>query len=137
MKMGTQKVWGLALGVVLGGCSSGNEADQVGVASICEVDDDCPEVVIDGETTQLQCITDFSGGYCSIQGCDSAADCPDGSTCVAHDDGENYCFRECAEKSECNANRPEDDEANCSASFDYADPADDDGLKACIPPSSD
>ena len=108
----------------------------MGVASICEVDEDCPLVLIDGVETQLECITDFSGGYCSIAGCENALECPVGSTCVAHTDGVNYCFRECTEKAECNANRPVDDEANCSSSFDYADSDDDTGLKACIPPSS-
>lgn len=118
------------------GCSDGTEADRIGVAAICEENADCPEVDVAGEATQLQCITDFSGGYCSIPDCDGAADCPDGATCVAHTDGRNYCFRECASKSECNANRPADDEANCSANFEYADAADDAaGLKACIPPS--
>jgi len=127
----------LATGL-LAACSGGNAADQIGVASICEVEEDCPEVTIDGVLTQLECITDFSGGYCSIADCDSAADCPDGATCVLHTDGVKYCFRECAEKSECNANRPADDEANCSSNFDYADAADEEsGLKACIPPSSD
>lgn len=119
-------------------CSSGNEADRIGVAAICQEDEDCAEVDIAGEPTQLQCITDFRGGYCSIPDCDSAADCPDGATCVAHTDGRNYCFRECTDKAECNANRPAEDEANCSSNFDYADAGDDEsGLKACIPPSSD
>jgi len=115
----------------------GSDADSVGIASVCQEDEDCPEVDINGEPTQLQCITDFKGGYCSIPDCDSAADCPDGATCVLHTDQQTYCFRECEEKTECNANRPEEDEANCSASFDYADPEDDTGSKACIPPSSD
>jgi hypothetical protein len=58
------------------------------------------------------------------------------SICVAHEDGTNYCFRVCADKPECNANRGPEEEANCSSSFDWADPADDLGQKACIPPSS-
>jgi len=127
-----------ALGLSLTACGGGNEADRIGVASVCEVDEDCPETTVDDETVQLQCITDFRGGYCSIPDCENNADCPDGATCVLHDDGLTYCFRECEEKAECNANRPVEDEANCNSSFDYADPADDtEGLRACIPPSSD
>jgi hypothetical protein len=113
------------------------EADRLGVAATCEEDLDCPEVEIDEETVQLQCLLQFDGGYCAIEDCESALDCPEGSTCVAHDDGKNYCFRECVDKAECNANRGADEEANCSANFDYADAADDNsGVKACIPPSS-
>ncbi len=127
----------VAITAMLTACSSQNEADRVGVAAICEVDEDCAEVLIDGAPTQLECLTNFSGGYCAIAGCHAAADCPDGATCVLHTDGETYCFRECAEKAECNANRPVDDEANCSANFNYADPDDHtNGLKACIPPAS-
>jgi fructose-specific component phosphotransferase system IIB-like protein len=127
-----------ALGGALVGCGgSGNEADQLGVAAECAATSDCQEVVVAGETVQLDCLPQFKGGYCAIQGCKSAVDCPDGSTCVAHDDGKNYCFRECTDKAECNANRSADNEANCSSSFDYAS-ADDEksGSKACIPPSN-
>lgn len=122
----------------LSGCSSdGTEADRLGVGATCDSTDDCAEVTIDGEKTQLTCLTQFDAGYCAIEDCKNKTDCPEGSTCVAHDDGNNYCFRECTSKSECNANRPADSEANCSSSFDYASPADDEsGLKACIPPSS-
>lgn len=131
------------------GCGGGNdehpggetEADDVGIASECEIDDDCPEVKIAGMggaggKVQLTCLTQFDAGYCAIEDCESAADCPEGSTCVAHDDNKTYCFRECLEKSECNANRSSESEANCSANYEYADDADDDGAKACIPPSS-
>ena len=118
------------------------EADKVGVGAACAVETDCPEYEpMDGGTTggpeQLQCLTQFTGGYCGLLGCSNAEDCPTGSTCVAHTDGSNYCFRECVDKSECNANRPAEAEANCSANFDYADPTDSqNGVKACIPPSS-
>jgi hypothetical protein len=128
------------LGSLLGalfGCGGGNEADRLGVASECETQSDCPMVRIDGEDVQLRCLTQFDGGYCAIEGCNGAGDCPDGATCVAHEDGKDYCFRECLNKSECNANRSSDSEANCSANFDYKDPSDDEsGMKACIPPSS-
>lgn len=123
-----------SVGVI--GCEGGNEADKLGVGSECAKDSDCPEVKVDGETVQLECLTQFDAGYCAIEGCDESADCPQGAICVAHDDGESYCFRECDSKSECNANRSPDSEANCSANFDYEVPEDDEGLKVCIPPSS-
>ena len=55
---------------------------------------------------------------------------------MAHTDGENYCFRACEDKPECNENRTADNEANCSANFAWANPDDDNGERACIPPSS-
>lgn len=127
-----------SLGGGLLACSANaTEADRYGVAATCRSDSDCAIVMIGEDETQLTCLEQFDAGYCALGGCASAADCPDGSTCVAHDDGQNYCFRECSEKSECNANRPPDSEANCSANFDYASNTDDtEGMKACIPPSS-
>jgi hypothetical protein len=125
------------LGSSLGCSGGGREADRYGIAATCKSDDDCASVVIDGKETQLACLTQFDAGYCAIQGCESKADCADGAVCVAHDDGTNYCFRECKNKTECNANRPVDSEANCSSSFDYASKDDEaTDLKACIPPSS-
>lgn len=113
------------------------EADRLGVAAMCDEDADCPKVEVGDEVIQLKCLVQFDSGYCAIENCESALDCPEGATCVTHDDGVNYCFRECADKPECNANRDLDSEANCSGSFDYADPSDStSGLKACIPPSS-
>jgi hypothetical protein len=127
----------LAVGVGCGDDDDGNEADRLGIASICTDNMDCPRVEVrDGGTVQLICLTGFKGGYCGMQGCSTTADCPQGSICVRHTDMQTYCFRECANKPECNRNRPPDLEANCSSSFDFNDPADDLGQKACIPPSS-
>lgn len=118
-------------------CGGGNAADALGVAAECAVEEDCPEVTVNDEATQLKCLTQFKGGYCAIEDCTSNVDCPEGASCVAHEDGENYCFRQCTEKAECNANRSGDNQANCSGNFTYADEADDVGsLKACIPPSN-
>jgi hypothetical protein len=127
---------GLWSGLLVLGCDNQVEADKLGVGSECARDTDCPEVKIDGQDVQLACLTQFEAGYCAIEGCEESADCPEGATCVAHDDGESYCFRQCQNKSECNANRSPDSEANCSANFDYEVPEEDEGLKACIPPSS-
>ncbi|HWO14534.1 MAG TPA: hypothetical protein VNN80_33755 [Polyangiaceae bacterium] len=121
---------------VLAACGGdeGNEADRVGVASECTSDQACPEVTRGDARVQLSCIRDFKGGYCGIEGCQADDDCPDGSACVAHDDGSTYCFRICAEKLECNRHRTPENEANCSSSIDFTD-ATRDG-KACVPPSS-
>jgi hypothetical protein len=129
--------WATTSLAFLTGCGGddGTEADRLGVAAECAATTDCAEVEIDDETVQLECLPQFKGGYCAIEDCMSAADCPEGSTCVAHDDGQNYCFRICTDKAECNRNRSGEAEANCSASFDFADPNDDQGYKACIPPS--
>jgi len=130
----------VAASLLVAGCgSNGTPADQLGVGAQCTVTADCPEVVFDGTdagVVQLECLTAFTGGYCGLPDCASTAECPEGSICVAHTDGTNYCFRVCANKSECNRNRDAANEANCSSSFDWAVPADDDGSKACIPPSS-
>jgi hypothetical protein len=113
------------------------EADRIGIAATCTVDEDCRRIELeDGGVVQLQCLTQFTAGYCGLPDCVTSDDCPYQSICVAHDDGRNYCFRVCLDKPECNANRPPDVEANCSSSFDWAEPADDNGEKACIPPSS-
>lgn len=124
-----------------GGGDGGTQADRFGVGAECNAQDDCDKYEVpeaDGGEATLECLTEgFKGGYCGLTGCTLSAECPEGAICVAHDDGMNYCFRKCLDKPECNANRTVDNESNCSSSFDWARPADDDGGKACIPPSSD
>lgn len=99
------------------------EADRLGVGAQCLDADDCLE--------DQACLTQFKGGYCGVQGCEGDVDCPEGSACIAHDDGVNYCFRICNDKSECNVNRDPDVESNCSANVVFVEG---DG-KACVPPS--
>ena len=132
---------GTFLSLVALGCGDddANTADRVGIAATCTMTSDCAAVesdAADGGIVQLQCLTQFKGGYCGLPDCTVSADCPRGSICVLHEDGNTYCFRECLDKPECNVNRPVEDEANCSSSFTWNDPADDMGEKACIPPSS-
>jgi hypothetical protein len=117
----------LAVMTVLFAC--GSDADDLGVGSQCSADDQC-----DADTMQV-CLTGFKGGYCGIKGCMTEADCPDLSSCVAHTDGMNYCFRNCVDKAECNENRDLENESNCSANITFVVPADNVGLKACVPPS--
>lgn len=124
----------------LAGCNSDAPvtADQFGVGAMCSASSECrqPDPPCDGGAGcfNQQCLTQFAGGYCGIQGCASNADCPAASACVAHTDGNNYCFRTCATKSDCNVNRDAANEANCSSSITFVDVAT--SGKACVPPSS-
>lgn len=106
----------------------GDDADSLGVAAECSSTEQC-----DDENDQV-CLLSFKGGYCGIQGCASDLDCPEDAACITHDDQQNYCFRTCANKPECNANRSEENEANCSSSVVFTDG--DMGRKACVPPSN-
>jgi hypothetical protein len=126
----------LALAVAAGsGCGddddSGSQADRLGVGAECERDDDCPQSARDGGFSQ-RCLTQFKGGYCGLADCRDHDECPEGSGCVAHDDGNSYCFRLCRDKAECNLHRTPDAESNCSSSIEYEGT---DVGKACVPPS--
>jgi hypothetical protein len=105
---------------------AGTEAQRRGVGAECVTDGDCTE---EGQ----ECLTQFKGGYCGIQGCEQDADCPQGSACITHDDQNNYCFLICSNKDQCNLLRSEENEANCSSSVDFVEEAD--GRKVCVPPS--
>lgn len=128
-----------ALGMACGDDDE-NEADEAGVGAECANADDCKQFCADededGEcddpAEEVQCLN-FKGGYCGIPNCMADDECPSGSGCVAHTDGNNYCFRFCVDKSDCNANRSADNEANCSSNVDYV--SGDKGSKACVPPS--
>lgn len=110
----------------------GTEADRLGVGAACASDSQCYQEHGDGGIHQT-CLTQFKGGYCGIEDCVSDEDCPERSACIAHTDQRNYCFRVCADKPECNVNRPADAESNCSANVDFVDGSR--GKKACVPPS--
>jgi hypothetical protein len=122
----------LALSVTLiGACSDsgggGSEAVRHGVGAACSTSTDCTEM---GQS----CLA-FKGGYCGVADCTSDASCPQGSACVAHTDGKNYCFLICVEKVDCNLNRPVlEEQANCSANVTFV--SGNKGSKACVPPSS-
>lgn len=105
----------------------GSDADDIGVGAQCTANDQCNQD--DGAQTCLP----FKGGYCGLQGCTKDADCPEASACVTHEDNVNYCFRICADKPECNANRDVENEANCSSSVTFVEAKS--GVKACVPPS--
>lgn len=112
------------------------EADRVGVGAACVNNSECKEFQEESETGEpaLECLPQFTGGYCGLSDCAANEDCPEGSACVAHTDGTNYCFRMCIDKAECNENRPPDAESNCSANITFVEPGT--PGKACVPPSS-
>jgi hypothetical protein len=112
---------------------SGTQADRIGVGAQCTKNSDCLQTGGDGGIVQT-CLTEFKGGYCGLKGCTGDTSCPDGSACVTHDNGQNYCFRICRDKSECNLNRTPAVESNCSSNVDFV--AGKSALKACVPPSS-
>ena len=105
----------------------GSEAVSRGVGAACAVDEDCRE--------PGQSCLNFKGGYCGVADCQSDPDCPQGSACVTHTDGANYCFLLCANKLDCNLHRPVDDEANCVSSIVFVDEDANQTHKACEPPS--
>jgi hypothetical protein len=116
---------------VSAGCGDGaTEADRIGVGAQCTAAAECPAVM----DIELDCLTQFKGGYCGLEGCSGDLGCPEGSACVAHDDGNNYCFRVCTDKPECNYNRSVANESNCVGSVTFVDERND--RKACEPPSS-
>ena len=105
-----------------------SQAQAAGVGAACTQDINCS----DGG---MSCLA-FKGGYCGVADCTADTVCPAGSACVAHDDGRNYCFLICTDKSQCNQTRPVADEANCSSSITFVNPNTDVTWKACVPPSS-
>lgn len=107
------------------GDDDGTEAQKRGLGAACAADSECSEA---GQ----RCLP-FKGGYCGLSGCAKNEDCPAGSACVAHDDGTNYCFLVCAEKIECNPQRPLELESNCSSNITFTDGKT--SVKACVPPS--
>ena len=113
-----------------GACLDGACTALTTVGRQCTSAAECPvEMQI-----QLECLTQFKGGYCGLEGCTGDADCPEGSACVNYDDGEDYCFRLCQDKPECNRDRSVENESNCIGSVTFVDSRND--RKACEPPWS-
>ena len=119
----------LALFAPLFALSCGSGSDALGVAAECASDEECQAQGVD----TLSCLTQFRGGYCGLAGCAANADCPEDAICVTHTDQQNYCFKVCGDKSECNTHRSVDNEANCSANIVRVEAG---SARACIPPSS-
>lgn len=111
------------------------EVDRLEVGASCQDDRHCTDRAGDAaDGYDLRCFTSFAGGHCGISRC-SGDDCPAGSGCVPHDDGQNYCFRLCDEDSECNQYRNADvAPARCSSSVSFLDSEDRSDRSACVPP---
>ncbi len=124
----------LSLTLIVVGCGGdGTEADRIGIGAQCSAAVECESP----EGFELECLTQFTGGYCGLEGCLGDDDCPEGSACVTSDDGKNYCYRLCADKQlDCNRNRDRENEANCvgSGTINFVDGGTE--RKACEPPSS-
>ena len=113
-----------------GACLDGACTPLTNVGRECTSGAECPvEMEI-----RLECLVQFKGGYCGLEGCKGDADCPEGSACVSYDDGKNYCFRLCQDKPECNRDRSAENESNCTGSVTFVDSRND--RKACEPPWS-
>lgn len=132
-RMGTAALTLLTAALSQQACSSDDngaglsEAQRHGVGAACTVNADC----FVGDS-HLVCLP-FKGGYCGLEGCQGSGDCPPGSSCVKHEDGKDYCFLLCTDKTQCNYTRPVEIEANCSSKITFADGTKD--SKACVPPS--
>lgn len=130
-------IWfSVSVALLLFGCgaSSSTEADRIGVGAECDESAECESA---DEDLMLECLTEFTGGYCGLEGCTGDEDCPEGSACVTQGDGAeavNHCFRVCRDKPECNENRSEENESNCSSNVVFVDDLGE--RKACVPPSS-
>jgi hypothetical protein len=112
--------------LVLVACGCSQNANQLGVGAQCTANAAC-------ETGQV-CLTEFSGGYCGIAGCQHDIDCPQGSACVTGSNGVNYCFLVCANKTDCNAHRSANNEADCNSALTFVEGTM--SRKVCRPPSS-
>lgn len=117
---------GLLVGVVACG-SNQSPANQLGVGADCTMTSQCMQ------PAQV-CLTQFKGGYCGVSGCLHDSDCPGGSACVTEDNGTNYCFLICTQKTDCNLNRSAADESDCNSSLAFVDG--DTNVKVCRPPDS-
>jgi len=126
----------IAMAVLFAGCGdNATEADRIRVGAQCTVSTAGVDCESPDEAIELECLTQFKGGYCGLKDCTGDVDCPEGSACVTHDDdGKNYCFRDCVDKPDCNRNRSLENEANCVGSINFVDPRNE--RKACEPPSS-
>jgi hypothetical protein len=114
------KLASLCLAFALFGCGS---ADELGIGAVCSSDADCGDAMV--------CLMEFKGGACGLKGCNAHADCPDPGLC-AEIDGQPICLRSCSTKADCNANRPIESEANCSANLTLVEAS---SSKACVPPA--
>ncbi len=136
--MASVLVLALAIGPLGCGDDGDSEAEDRGVGEACVSTDECPNVEVStgGDTAeeplQLECLTEFRGGYCGLRDCTSDDECPEGSLCAMADNGTNYCFLTCGDKPDCNDHRDAQVESNCVSNLRPVDESRTE--KVCVPP---
>lgn len=76
----------IAIAMVLAGCESSDVSRDVGAR--CTANAQC----------NAECLEEFPGGFCSVP-CDTDADCPDRTLCIATDGG--VCVFGCGSDPDC------------------------------------
>jgi len=97
----------------------GSQNRKICVPGDCGIGADCGSA--DDCTGDLECLLDLLGGYCGKSGCGANADCPEGSRCVDHADGSQYCMRSCETETDCTFCRGSDVFATCSSDVDFVE----------------
>jgi hypothetical protein len=92
-----------------------------GVGADCGADDDC--------SGDLVCFLGVTGGYCTEQGCEEDADCPENTVCAALG-GETVCLKTCAADSDCSFCRADFEEGACRDDADLVEAVD---VSVCQP----
>ena len=87
--------------------------EDCGVGARCTDAADCDP--------DLECVTSFLGGYCTVRGCMVDDDCPGDARCVAGEDG-NLCLRPCTQASDCSRCRNADGVATCTDEVTLVEP---------------
>ena len=127
----------MLLGAVAGcGGDDSTEADRIGVGAECTVDSSadppstCPVVEMD---IQLDCLTQFKGGYCGLEGCTGDVTARRGRPASPMTTARTTAS-EFVRTSRIATNRSVENESNCVGSITFVD--DRNERKACEPPSS-
>jgi hypothetical protein len=112
--------------------SSGGGSDnrKICVPANCGVGADCADTA--DCTGDLECLTNFQGGYCTVKDCALNADCPQGSLCIQGSGGSSYCAKSCDVASDCSLCRASNAAGSCSDDVQFAE----DGTtgSVCVPP---
>lgn len=110
------------------------EAEQLELGAHCMNDAQC-DLRAEGVDSEFRpiCLDGFEGGSCGLLRCGMHDECPEGSACIGHDDGFNYCFALCDETADCNRHRADDVAAVCMEGMRSIGP---DLGTVCVPPMS-
>ncbi|MDH5671314.1 MAG: hypothetical protein OEZ06_04145 [Myxococcales bacterium] len=92
-----------------------------GVGAHCWDDADCDP--------DLECLTDYHGGYCGRADCTGNADCPQNSVC-ADLGNRNVCVKTCTDGWECTFCRHRDAWVDCRNDVELVEAS---GVSVCVP----